>query len=133
MRVNSLVCLGKILEYLDKWFVIDEILPFLQQIPSREPAVLMGILGKQTSFSIHFFSWHSGNLELLKAWSIWLLTSGIYKCTFSHKKLGIPKEHLATKSLPHLVSLSIDNNLNLNQVQPTVLLFKAFLLLEYFV
>lgn len=45
-----------------------------------------------------------------------LLTLGIYKCTFSHKKLGIPKEHLATKSLPHLVSLSIDNNLNLNQV-----------------
>ncbi|KAL6116749.1 scyl2 [Pungitius sinensis] len=84
VRVNSLVCLGKILEYLDKWFVIDEILPFLQQIPSREPAVLMGILG-------------------------------IYKCTFSHKKLGIPKDHLATKSLPHLVSLSIDNNLNLNQ------------------
>ncbi|XP_036373875.1 SCY1-like protein 2 isoform X1 [Megalops cyprinoides] len=84
VRVNSLVCLGKILEYLDKWFVIDEILPFLQQIPSREPAVLMGILG-------------------------------IYKCTFSHKKLGIPKEHLAGKSLPHLVSLSIDNNLNLNQ------------------
>ncbi|KAG9345683.1 hypothetical protein JZ751_008827 [Albula glossodonta] len=84
VRVNSLVCLGKILEYLDKWFVIDEILPFLQQIPSREPAVLMGVLG-------------------------------IYKCTFSHKKLGIPKEHLAGKSLPHLVSLSIDNNLNLNQ------------------
>ncbi|XP_028810729.1 SCY1-like protein 2 isoform X2 [Denticeps clupeoides] len=84
VRVNSLVCLGKILEYLDKWFVIDEILPFLQQIPSREPAVLMGVLG-------------------------------IYKCTFTHKKLGIPKEHLAGKSLPHLVSLSIDNNLNLSQ------------------
>lgn len=84
VRVNSLVCLGKILEYMDKWFVIDEILPFLQQIPSREPAVLMGILG-------------------------------IYKCTFSHKKLGIPKENLASKSIPHLVSLSIDNNLNLNQ------------------
>ncbi|XP_031438307.1 SCY1-like protein 2 isoform X2 [Clupea harengus] len=84
VRVNSLVCLGKILEYLDKWFVIEEILPFLQQIPSREPAVLMGILG-------------------------------IYKCTFTHKKLGIPKEHLAAKSLPHLISLSIDNNLNLNQ------------------
>lgn len=45
--MNSLVCLGKILEYLDKWFVIDELLPFLQQIPSREPAVLMGILGNE--------------------------------------------------------------------------------------
>ncbi|KAM4614874.1 SCY1-like protein 2 isoform 2-T2 [Polymixia lowei] len=96
VRVNSLVCLGKILEYLDKWFVIDEILPFLQQIPSREPAVLMGILG-------------------------------IYKCTFTHKKLGIPKEHLATKSLPHLVSLSIDNNLNLNQFNSFMVVIRDML------
>lgn len=96
VRVNSLVCLGKILEYLDKWFVIDEILPFLQQIPSREPAVLMGMLG-------------------------------IYKCTFSHKKLGIPKEHLATKSLPHLVSLSIDNNLNLNQFNSFMVVIRDML------
>ncbi|XP_047245875.1 SCY1-like protein 2 isoform X1 [Girardinichthys multiradiatus] len=96
VRVNSLVCLGKILEYLDKWFVIDEILPFLQQIPSREPAVLMGILG-------------------------------IYKCTFTHKKLGIPKEHLATKSLPHLVSLSIDNNLNLNQFNSFIAVIRDML------
>uniref|UniRef100_A0A8C9YUG4 SCY1 like pseudokinase 2 n=1 Tax=Sander lucioperca TaxID=283035 RepID=A0A8C9YUG4_SANLU len=96
VRVNSLVCLGKILEYLDKWYVIDEILPFLQQIPSREPAVLMGVLG-------------------------------IYKCTFSHKKLGIPKEHLATKSLPHLVSLSIDNNLNLNQFNSFMVVIRDML------
>ncbi|XP_054609500.1 SCY1-like protein 2 isoform X1 [Dunckerocampus dactyliophorus] len=96
VRVNSLVCLGKILEYLDKWFVIDEILPFLQQIPSREPAVLMGILG-------------------------------IYKCTFSHKKLGIPKENLASKSLPHLVSLSIDNNLNLNQFNSFMVVIREML------
>ncbi|XP_019738596.1 SCY1-like protein 2 isoform X2 [Hippocampus comes] len=96
VRVNSLVCLGKILEYMDKWFVIDEILPFLQQIPSREPAVLMGILG-------------------------------IYKCTFSHKKLGIPKENLATKTLPHLVSLSIDGNLNLNQFNSFMVVIREML------
>ncbi|KAJ8007184.1 hypothetical protein DPEC_G00114900 [Dallia pectoralis] len=96
VRVNSLVCLGKILEYLDKWYVIDEILPFLQQIPSREPAVLMGVLG-------------------------------IYKCTFSHKKLGITKEHLASKSLPHLISLSIDNNLNLNQFNSFMAVIKDML------
>ncbi|CAL8242441.1 unnamed protein product [Merluccius merluccius] len=96
VRVNSLVCLGKILEYLDKWYVIDEILPFLQQIPSREPAVLMGVLG-------------------------------IYKCTFSHKKLGIPKEHLASKCLPHLVSLSIDNNLNLNQFNSFMVVIREML------
>ncbi|XP_059905374.1 SCY1-like protein 2 isoform X2 [Gadus macrocephalus] len=96
VRVNSLVCLGKILEYLDKWYVIDEVLPFLQQIPSREPAVLMGVLG-------------------------------IYKCTFSHKKLGIPKEHLASKCLPHLVSLSIDNNLNLNQFNSFMVMIREML------
>ena len=45
VRVNCLVCLGKILEHLDRWYVMDEVLPMLQQIPSREPAVLMSILG----------------------------------------------------------------------------------------
>ena len=46
VRVNSLICLAKLLSSLDKWLVIDEILPLLQQIPSREPAVIMGIIGK---------------------------------------------------------------------------------------
>ncbi|XP_053572975.1 SCY1-like protein 2 [Bombina bombina] len=96
VRVNSLVCLGKILEYLDKWFVLDEIIPFLQQIPSREPAVLMGILG-------------------------------IYKCTFTHKKLGVTKEQLAGKVLPHLIPLSIDNNLNLNQFNSFMSVIKEML------
>lgn len=45
VRVNCLVCLGKLLDHLDKWLVLDEVLPFLPQIPSKEPAVLMGILG----------------------------------------------------------------------------------------
>ena len=31
---------------LDKWFVLDEVLPLLPKIPTREPAVLMSILGK---------------------------------------------------------------------------------------
>ena len=33
---------------LDKWFVLDEVLLLLPQIPTREPAVLMSILGKIT-------------------------------------------------------------------------------------
>ncbi|KAL4695030.1 hypothetical protein H8959_000125, partial [Pygathrix nigripes] len=36
---------------------------------------------------------------------------GIYKCTFTHK-LGITKEQLAGKVLPHLIPLSIENSLN---------------------
>ena len=49
VRVNSLICLGKLLTHLDKWLVIDEILPLMQQIPSREPAVIMGIVGEWES------------------------------------------------------------------------------------
>ncbi|XP_041365074.1 SCY1-like protein 2 [Gigantopelta aegis] len=45
VRVNCLLCLGKMLEQMDKWYVLDEIIPYLGQIPSREPAVLMSILG----------------------------------------------------------------------------------------
>ena len=33
-----------------------------------------------------------------------------------HKKLGITKEVMATKVLPFLLPLCIDNNLNLQQV-----------------
>lgn len=45
VRVNCLLCIGKLLDHLDKWLVLDEVLPFLSQIPSREPAVIMAILG----------------------------------------------------------------------------------------
>lgn len=45
VKVNCLLCIGKLLEHLDKWLVMDEIIPFLPQIPSREPAVIMAILG----------------------------------------------------------------------------------------
>lgn len=45
VKVNSLICLGKLLEYFDKWFALDEIIPFLTQIPSRDPAVLMAVIG----------------------------------------------------------------------------------------
>lgn len=84
VRVNCLLCVGKLLEHLDKWLVVDEILPFLPQIPSREPAVLMGILG-------------------------------IYKIAMNHKKLGISKEVLATRILPFLIPLCIENGLSLAQ------------------
>lgn len=37
---------------------------------------------------------------------------GIYKCTFTQKKLGITREQLVGKVLLHLILLSIANNLN---------------------
>ncbi|XP_060525011.1 SCY1-like protein 2 [Cylas formicarius] len=93
VRVNCLLCVGKLLEHLDKWLVLDEILPFLPQIPSREPAVLMGILG-------------------------------IYKIAMTHKKLGITKEIMATRILPFLIPLCIENGLTLAQFGALVTLVK---------
>ncbi|GAB0176612.1 SCY1-like protein 2 [Grus japonensis] len=52
---------------------------------------------------------------------------GIYKCTFTHKKLGITKEQLAGKVLPHLIPLSIENNLNLNQFNSFICVIKDML------
>ncbi|KAF6121611.1 SCY1 like pseudokinase 2 [Phyllostomus discolor] len=52
---------------------------------------------------------------------------GIYKCTFTHKKLGITKEQLAGKVLPHLIPLSIENNLNLNQFNSFISVIKEML------
>jgi SCY1-like protein 2 len=45
LRVKCLVAVAKMLDSVDKHIVQDHILPLLQQIPSREPAVLMAILG----------------------------------------------------------------------------------------
>lgn len=74
------------MESLDKWIIIDEVLPLLQSIPSREPAVLMAILG------------------IIKV----AMTSA--------KAGGLPREVLATKVIPFLIPISIETSLNLNQV-----------------
>ena len=45
VRVNSLICVGKLLDYMDKWQVIDDVLSWMSAIPSKEPAVIMAIVG----------------------------------------------------------------------------------------
>jgi SCY1-like protein 2 len=85
LRVSSLVCIGKLLENLEKWIVLDDILPILEKINVRDSAVLMAMLG-------------------------------IYRIVFTHPKLGITKDLLATKVLPFLIPISIDSNLNIRQV-----------------
>ena len=87
VRINCLICLGKLVESLDKWVIIDEVLPLLQSIPSREPAVLMAILG------------------IIKV------------VMSSSKSGGLPREILATKVIPFLVPISIETSLNLSQVR----------------
>ncbi|XP_068218143.1 SCY1-like protein 2 isoform X2 [Palaemon carinicauda] len=93
VRVNCLVCVGKILEHLDRWLVIDDVLPFLEQIPSREAPVIMAMIG-------------------------------IVKVALTHKKLGITKEVSATKVLPFLFPLSIENSLTPTQHSTVMALIK---------
>ncbi|CAF4885984.1 unnamed protein product, partial [Rotaria socialis] len=75
-----------------KWIIIDEVIPLLHSIPSREPAVLMAILG------------------IIKV------------AMTSTKSGGIPREILATRVIPFLVPISIETSLNLNQVNIIILL-----------
>ncbi|CAD7092835.1 unnamed protein product [Hermetia illucens] len=93
VKVNALICIGKMLDNFDKWLVLDEIIPFLSQIDSREPAVLMAIIG-------------------------------IYKITMTNSKLGITKEVMATKIIPFLMPLCIDNGLNVTQFNTIINLVK---------
>ncbi|CAF3724612.1 unnamed protein product [Adineta steineri] len=97
VRVNCLICLGKLVESLDKWVIIDEVLPLLQSIPSREPAVLMAILG------------------IIKV------------AMSSTKAGGLPREVLATKVIPFLIPISIETSLNLNQFNAYMITIKDML------
>lgn len=96
VKVNSLICVGKLLEFFDKWFALDEIVPFLTQIPARDPAVLMAVIG-------------------------------IFKLVMSHKKLGMTKEIMATKVIPFLVPLSIENGLSLSQFNSIISMVKEII------
>ncbi|XP_043223313.1 SCY1-like protein 2 [Amphibalanus amphitrite] len=95
-RVGCLVCLGKLLPHLDRWLVLDEVLPLLPQVPTREPAVIMAVIG-------------------------------IYKVTLSSDKLGMTKEVMATKVLPFLLPLAIENGLAVAQFDAVMTLVKDLL------
>ncbi|XP_011171073.1 SCY1-like protein 2 [Solenopsis invicta] len=87
IRVNCLLCLAKMLPNFDRWLVFDQILPFLQEVP------------------------HSGEPAILMA------IIGIYRMLLTHSKLGMGKEILATKVLPFLLPLCIEQNLSMSQYE----------------
>ncbi|KAI1724523.1 protein kinase domain-containing protein [Ditylenchus destructor] len=45
IRVQALVCCGKLMPHLEPWMVSNQILPALPKVNSKEPGVLMAILG----------------------------------------------------------------------------------------
>lgn len=51
-------------------------------------------------------------------------SAGIYKMAMDHKKLGITKEVIATRILPFLMPLCIENGLTLTQFNALVTLVK---------
>lgn len=45
VRVNCLIAIGKLMDQMDKWSVLDEVISFLTEISAREPAVIMASVG----------------------------------------------------------------------------------------
>lgn len=56
VKVQALVCIGKLLPTLETWMVSEQILPALPRINSKEPGVLMAVLGKRPFGSVYKFS-----------------------------------------------------------------------------
>lgn len=46
MNVSCVQCISKILDCLDKWIVLDHVLPFVIEIKSRDQVVIVEIMGK---------------------------------------------------------------------------------------
>ena len=44
-RVKCLVCLGEILEHLDKWVALDDVIAWLPEVKSRDSALLVAVVG----------------------------------------------------------------------------------------
>lgn len=53
-----------------------------------------------------------------------LYFAGIYKLVLNHKKMNISKEIMATKIIPFLMPLSIENALTLNQFNAIIAVIK---------
>jgi len=100
---------------LDRWLVLDDIIPFLPQIPSKDPAVIMGILGKYYYYFV-----------LLKNNFI-LAYLGVYRIILSHKKMYITKETMALSILPFLIPMCIENTLTLNQFNVLISIVKEMI------
>ena len=143
VRVNGLICLGKLLPHLDKWLVMDEILPVLQQVPSREPAVIMASIGKliichvksyfdavATAFSfVISMTKKCCNIKCNTCDDFMYSKSllGILKLTLAEAKLGMTKEVIASKVLPYLFPLSIENGLSVAQYAAVMALIRELI------
>lgn len=74
-RLNALECLNRMLDYLDKMMILEEILPFLTDIQCSDADIIMTVVG-----SFVFFSCTSLLLPTcvsvipMHTWGEWLIT-----------------------------------------------------------
>lgn len=52
---------------------------------------------------------------------------GIYQLSFNHEKLGLTKEVICNRAVPHMLSLSIENHLNTNQFETILSLVRQMI------
>lgn len=74
MNVCCVQCISKLLDCLDKWIVLDHIVPFIIEIKSRDPVLIVEIMGKSHSFSLY---------------SLFLVNSFLIICTSTCKTFTI--------------------------------------------
>lgn len=46
VRMSALLCIDGLLDRMDRTVIMDEVLPFLTEIQSHDPEVIMAITGK---------------------------------------------------------------------------------------
>lgn len=69
------------------------------------------------------------NVSILNSAQIkWIrFLAGIFKLIMTHKKLGMTKETMATRVIPFLVPLSIENGLTINQFNTIMAMVKEII------
>ena len=104
---------------MDKWLVLESLIPMLEKVTSREPGVLMAMLGIYDEVRIMFRSRMQLCLHdaLLCDNALWVKGKFTWcEQALRVKKFGFDKDLLARKILPTVIPLSMEPCLNLDQV-----------------
>jgi hypothetical protein len=61
VKINALVCLGKLLPVMDKGIFQESMVPFLEKVSATDPGSLMAILGiySEVFFGVFLLLWNA--------------------------------------------------------------------------
>ena len=115
---NDVTIEWQLMPLMDKWIMTESLLPMLEHIQSREPGVLMAMLGMYDE--VRFIRGVAAECLLMMSSPPFLSYTGLYDAIVMQgcksKRFGFDKEMLANRVLPKLLSLSIEPCLNSDQV-----------------